>query len=130
MPITSPSLAPCILQTKAQEQAAKLGYPDFKCSNGWVSRFNTSKGIGFRNIKGEAKAVNPEAMNAWKNTLLPKLLEQYAPDDIYNADYTGLFYKLQPSKSIVFKDEDGRGGKCSKSRIIVMPVVNMSGTTS
>ena len=67
-------------------------------------------------------------MDAWKNTLLPKLLEEYSPDDIYNADETGLFYKLQPKKSLVFKDEDGRSGKCLKSRITVLPVTNMSGT--
>ena len=67
-------------------------------------------------------------MDAFKNTLMPKLLEEYSPDDIYNADETGLFYKLQPNYSQVFKDEDVRGDKCSKSRITVMPVANMSGT--
>ena len=41
---------------------------------------------------------------------------------------TGLFYKLQPNKSLFFKDKDGRGGKCSKSKITVMPVANMVGT--
>ena len=117
-----------ILQAKAQELAAELGHPGFKCSNGWLSRFKTRKGIGFRNIKGEAKAVKPEAIDAWKNTLLPKLLKEYSPDDIYNADKTGLFYKLQPSKSLVFKDEYGRGSKSSKSGITVMPVANIPGT--
>ena len=83
-----------ILQAKAQELAAELGHPDFKCSNWWLSWFKTRKGIGFRNIKGEDKAVNPEAMDAWKNTLQSELLEEYSPGDIYNTDKTGLFYKL------------------------------------
>ena len=52
IPISGP-----ILQAKVQELAAELGHPDFKCSNGWLSRFKTRKGIGFHNIKGEAKAV-------------------------------------------------------------------------
>ena len=89
-------------------------------------QFKTRKGIGFCTIKGEAKAVKPEALDAWKNTLLPKLLKEYSPDDIYNADKTDLFYKLQPNKFLVLKDEDG--DKCSKSMITMMPVANMSGT--
>ena len=43
-------------------------------------------------------------MDGSKNTLLPKLFEDYSPDDIYNAYETGLFYKLQPNKSRVYKD--------------------------
>ncbi len=62
------------------------------------------------------------------STLLPQLLEEYAPHNIYNADETGLFYKLQPNKSIVFQDEDGRGGKLSKERLTVLPMANMTGT--
>ena len=108
--------------------SSRAGTPRLKCSNRWLSRFKTSKGIGFHSIKGEAKAVKPKAMDAWKNTLLPKLLKEYSPDDTYNTDKTGPFYKLQPSKSLVFKDENGIGGKCSKSRITVMPVANISST--
>ena len=67
-------------------------------------------------------------MDAWKNTLWSKLLEKYSPDDIYTADEIGLFYNRQPNKSLVFNDEDGRGGKCSNSRITLMPVANISGT--
>ena len=59
-----------------------------------AGRFKTRKRIGFCTIKRETKVVKPEAKDAWKNTLLPKLLEEYSPDDIYNADETGLFYKL------------------------------------
>ena len=66
-----------ILQTnKAQGLTAEVEHPDFKCSNGWLSPFKTRKGIGFCNIKGEANAVKPEAMDAWKNALLPKLLKE------------------------------------------------------
>ena len=123
IPISGP-----ILQAKAQEFAQEFGHPEFQCSNGWLSRFKARKGIGFRAIKGEAKSVKPEAVDAWKKTLLPKLLEEFAPEDIYNADETGLFYQLQPDKSLVYKDEDGRGGKRSKLRVTVLTVANMDGS--
>ena len=83
-----------IIQAKTQELAAEMGYPNFKCSNGWLRLFKTRKVIGFFTITGEATAVTLEAMDAWKKTLLPKLLEEYSLDDIYNDDETGLFYKL------------------------------------
>ena len=107
---------------------SRAGTPQLKCSNRWLSQFNLRKMSGFCNIKGEAKVVKPEAMDVWKNTLLPKLLDEYSPNDINNADETGIFYKLETNKSLVFRDKDGRGGKCSKPRITVMPVANMSGT--
>ena len=59
IPISGP-----ILQAKAQELAAELGHPDFKCSNAWLSQFKTRKGGGLCNIKGESKAVKPEATDA------------------------------------------------------------------
>ena len=55
-----------------------------------------SRPRSFLNNKGEAKAGKPEAMDAWKKTPA-KLLEEYSPGDIYNADKTGLFYKLHPT---------------------------------
>ena len=91
-----------------------MGHPEFKCSEGWLSRFKGRKAIVFRVIRGEAKAVNPEMVDAWQSTLLPQLLEEFSPEDIYNTDETGLFYQMQPDKSLTHKDEDGRGGKCSK----------------
>ena len=123
IPISGP-----ILQAKAQELAAELNHPEFKCSTGWLNRFKVRKGIGFRNIRGEAKSVSSEAVDAWKTTLLPQLLAEFSPEDIYNTDETGLFYKLQPDKSLAYKDEDGRGGKRSKARITVLTTANMTGT--
>ena len=118
IPISDP-----ILQVKEQELAAELGHPEFRCSNGWLSHFKTRKGLGFRTIKGKSKAIKPEAMDAWKNTLRHKLLKY-----ICNADETGLVYKLQHNKPLVFKEDNGRGDTCSKSRITVIPMSNMSST--
>ena len=125
---TKTSISGPILKAEAQILANKLGHTDFKASQGWLSRFKNRKGIHFREISGEAHSVNPEAVDAWKSTILPQLLRDYSPEDIYNTDETGLFYKMQPSKSLVYKDEDGRGGKASKSRITVLTTANMTGT--
>ena len=36
-----------------------------------------------------------DEVDAWMITLLPKLLETYNPENIYNQYKTGLLYKLQ-----------------------------------
>ncbi len=115
-----------IIKEKAEELAKEMGHHEFKASNGWLDQMKVRKDLKFRAIKGEAKSVPTDAVDAWRNTLLPQLLQEYSPDNIYNADETGLFYKLMPNKSLVYKDEDGRGGKLSKERVTVLPTVNKS----
>lgn len=64
----------------------------------------------------------------WKQQMLPPLLEGYDPDDIYNLDETGLFFKCLPDKTLAFKGERCHGGKSSKERITVVPICNSTGT--
>lgn len=56
------------------------------------------------------------------------LLKNYNLDDVYNADEFGLFFKLMPDKSFVFKTESYHGGKLSKERVTVMACTNATGT--
>lgn len=45
------------------------------------------------------------------NEKLPNILQAYSPDNIYNADETGIFYKMLPDKTMEFKDANCHGGK-------------------
>ena len=74
--------------------------------------------------QGRGQSCQTRNHGCLEEHLLPKLL-----DDIYNAGETSLFHKLQLNKSLVLKDKDVRGGKCSKFRITVMHVGNMSAGT-
>lgn len=49
-------------------------------------------------------------MTEWQSRL-KCILDQYRPDDIYNADETGIFYRLLPDKTLEFKAVDCHGGK-------------------
>jgi hypothetical protein len=42
----------------------------------------------------EAKSVSEEQMDAWKSGMLPVLIREYEPKDIFNAVECGLFYNL------------------------------------
>ena len=41
---------------------------------------------------------------------LSNILKHYSPDQIYNADETGLFFRLLPDKTFEFKDVKCHGG--------------------
>lgn len=49
------------------------------------------------------------------------------PDQVYNADESGLFWRLLPKKIFVHR-EDAPGRKIAKDRITIMPCSNASGT--
>ncbi|XP_015378224.1 PREDICTED: tigger transposable element-derived protein 4-like, partial [Diuraphis noxia] len=113
---------------KANEIAKRLNITDFGGSNGWLDRFRKRHGIVYRKICGEADAVDDNSIKSWKETILPNLLKDYSPEDIYNADEFGLFFKLMPDKSLEMKDETCHGGKLSKDRLTVLTCSNWSGT--
>jgi len=117
-----------MLQAKATKLAADLQHPEFNGSNGWLNRFKERHGITFRIINGEGSSVADNQVDDWYSTALPKLLDSYAPQDVYNADEMGVFYKLLPAKSLTVKGEQCTGGKLSKDRLTVLPCANMTGT--
>ena len=117
-----------ILTTKAQDLAKQLGHSDFKASNGWVQRFQTRHNIVFKKVCGESKSVNTENVHEWYNTVFLDVLQNYQPRNIYNADETGIFFKLLPDKTFTFKGDTAHGMKQSKERLTAMVCANMDGS--
>ena len=123
VPISGP-----ILQAKANEFARLLGNPNFNCSSSWIQRFRARHDIVAGKICGEAAGVPDGVIEEWLSKKWPVLCEGYKPDDIFNADETGLFYNMTPDKTLKFKGEQCSGGKMSKTRITVMVAANMTGS--
>ncbi|XP_023238913.1 tigger transposable element-derived protein 4-like [Centruroides sculpturatus] len=116
------------LMEKAEEFGRLLGDTNFKCSNGWLDRFKQRHNISFGKVCGEAKSVNLLDVENWLRDVWPKLRGEYADEDIYNADETGIFYKLLPDKTFKFKKEKCVVGKLAKDRITAFVCANMTGT--
>ena len=116
-----------MVKTKAEQFAARLGHNDFKASNGWVDNFIKRHDIGFRKVSGESASVSDEVCSEWK-ALLPSLLAEYEPHNIFNADETGLFFKCAPLRRMAFKSEKCHGGKHSKERLSISFTVNSTGS--
>jgi hypothetical protein len=108
-----------MLQCKAMEIAHRLHTENLQASNGWPESFRARHNINFRSLSGESAGVNLEAAEDWKSKL-KQVVSEYPPENQFNADEAGLFYKQMPRKSLVQKREKYKGGKLSKERLSVL----------
>ena len=65
-------------------------------------------------------------VETWRGSALKELLQLYKPDDIFNADETGIFFICLPDKTLDFKGAICTGGKKAKDRLTVLVAANMS----
>jgi hypothetical protein len=81
----------------------------------------------FKNLAGECAEVSVESTDAWLGSL-PSLLGGYEPQDVYNADETGLFFNVLPDRTLAYKGESCHGRKHSKDRLTALLCVNSYGS--
>ncbi|CAK1597281.1 unnamed protein product [Parnassius mnemosyne] len=105
-----------------------MGKENCKCSSSWVQRFRARHNIVAGKVCGEAAGVPEGVTEEWLSHKWPTLCEGYKPEEIFNADETGLFFNLTPDKTLKFKGEQCKGGKLSKTRITVLVAANMTGS--
>jgi hypothetical protein len=77
--------------------AAGLG---FRALDGWIDRFKKMHNLVYKTMLGENETVNPETVMDWNIEELAKIIDGYQPKGTFNVDETGLFYNLQPSKTL------------------------------
>lgn len=104
-------------------QYSGLEEPSF--SEGWLSGFKKRHGIKERRRHGEAAGIDEESMMA-EIALIQARLAQYSPEDQYNCDETGLFWKLIPERSLSMTILPG--SKKEKARITIHHCVNATGS--
>ena len=59
-------------------------------------------GLSYNYIKEESKSVDAQEIENWKK-ILPDLITDYNPKDVYNMDEWGLFFNLLPDKTYAYK---------------------------
>lgn len=115
-----------MLLTKARQLGQQIGVTDFSYSRGYLHRFKSRRGIKRKLYEGEADSADMTAVQSGRQDL-QRVLRDYDPEDIYNLDETGLFYRLGPNYTLATKKVSGT--KKSKDRITVALAANATGTT-
>lgn len=117
-----------------KEKALKLnklmnGDESFVASTGWLDRFKKRHGIRQLAITGEQLSSDNAAAAEYLSTFADMIAAgNYSPQQIYNADETGLNFKALPSKSLAAKEEKNAPGfKISKERLTVLACSNAAG---
>ena len=82
-----------LIRSKARRLSEELGVENFLASSGWLSRFKARHQLIFKREQGEKAAADINACETWQRDFLPKLLEEFKPSDIFNADETALYYR-------------------------------------
>ena len=116
-----------ILKSKAEEFSTEFGVPEWSCSCGWISRWKEHHNIAFRSVSGENASVDKSLCEDWRSCILKPLLSRYDPNDVFNADETGLYWRMLPDKTHAFRGEPCTGKKVSKERLTVLVCANMTG---
>ncbi|UYV73089.1 TIGD4 [Cordylochernes scorpioides] len=116
------------LKKKGYTLGLENGQDNFEASNGRLEKFKARRNIAFKQLHGEAGSVDANSVATWKGGIIPSLLAKYSPQNIFNADETGLFYKRLPNQTITIRGEKCEGGKKSKERITVLVCCNMDGS--
>lgn len=94
-------------------------------SNGWLEGYKKRHGIKSRIRYGEAASLD-EAAIAEQLVQVQALSRQFNPQDVYNCDETGLFWKMTPDRGLATHQISGT--KKDKARITVHFCCNADGS--
>lgn len=121
-------------EPQASTSAARSDSPPrgrgFSARKGWFEKFQ--KRYGLRNVPlyGEASSADNDAACRYVEEKFPNLISEggYLPEQVFNMDETGLFWKRMPSRTFLFTDEVKRPGfKAHKDRVTVIMAGNAAG---
>ncbi|XP_067132756.1 tigger transposable element-derived protein 1-like [Centruroides vittatus] len=101
----------------------------FKASRGWFDNFKKRTGIHSVVRHGEAASSDVKAAEAYIKTF-SELIEAkgYIPQQVFNCDETGLFWKRMPNRTYITAEEKMMPGhKPMKDRLTLALCANASG---
>ena len=98
-----------MLFEKGKEITKKLGISgeDLCFSSGWLEKFKNPHGIRCYKTYGKADSSNKVTLNI-EIVKLQKQIELYHPNDVYNIDETGLFFRMEPDRTLASRRISGR----------------------
>ncbi|XP_007954320.2 tigger transposable element-derived protein 5 [Orycteropus afer afer] len=134
-----------LIQAQAEAFARQIYGPEctFKASHGWFWRWQKRHGISSQRIYGEAEPPPPapgppvkeEPALTPNSGLRPRSASShpapadggYGDEQIYNANVTGLYWKLLPEQA-ASRDSGGCGRRWRGDRVTVLLAANLTGS--
>jgi hypothetical protein len=111
------------------ESGESSGGTAFLASEDWFENFK--KRFNFQNVKlvGESASADFVAAESLLDELRKLIMDKgYLPEQVFNADETGLFWKRMPSRTYLAKsDKSAPGFKAAKDRRTLLFCVKASG---
>lgn len=115
------------IKERALKIANELTVTEFKASSQWVRGFMKRHNLTIQQMCGESAKVSTDEVNLWMNSHEEEI-SKYSPENIFNCDETGFFYRCLPNRTVSLKGSKCHGGTKSKERITVLLCCNMSGS--
>ena len=69
---------------------------NFNPIDGWLTRWKERNNIVYRKLHGEKQDTDFDAADNWMTIILPQLLKDYDPSQIFDTNETRLFYWALP----------------------------------
>lgn len=101
----------------------------FKASRGWFNNFRRRYGYHNVTMSGEAASADQEAAKEYPKTFADIVEEGgYLPEQVFNADETGLYWKKMPARTYISTAEKSAPGfKVAKDRFTMLLCGNAAG---
>ena len=115
-----------MLMEEALLIAEKLGISGFTASNGRLQCFKQRYNLKKMANAGEEGDVSEETLESW-NERVREITRGWSPENVWNMDETGSFWRGLPDTSLKEKGRQCRGGKQAKQRHTWAFFVNAAG---
>lgn len=128
------SVSRMMLKVKALE-IFKQEFPDkednaFTASDGWITKFKMRHGMRFLKVCGEILSSDTTSITPFIHRFRKVISDMgLTNEQIYNADESGLYYRMLPEKTYVSAvEKSAPGRKIQKERLTFMLCANAEGT--
>ena len=102
---------------------------EFKASKGWLYSFVQRFNLKNLKVTGESASADKEAADAFLPHLKDIIEEKgYRPEQVFNCDETGLFWKKMPNRTYIHQSaKQAPGFKAWKDRLTLVLCANAAG---
>jgi len=100
-----------LLKEKATLFAEKLGIADFVASDGCYRGGKPKMQFFYTKLHGEKEDYDVPGAENWLKLKWPTVVDRYDPENIFNMDKMGLYYRATPEYCLQFKNAIATAGK-------------------